>query len=141
MGQGQFDSKRLDTNGNPDEVQERVDEMFSPDRLGALTKTFESMNFNEQFEVQNVVDGADVEELMKSRDNINDFLQSVDHESKKKMLNQLLELNRGHAADDLRQQNPDTLLAIEDDKIKSKRGDQGRGEVMIEMEKAEHEAR
>lgn len=47
MGQGQFDSKRLDTNGNPDEVQERVDEMFSPDRLGALTKTFESMNFNE----------------------------------------------------------------------------------------------
>ena len=111
MGQGQFDSKRLDTNGSPDEVQERVDEMFSPDKLGALTKTFESMNFNEQFEVQNVVDGADVEELMKSRDNINDFLQSVDHESKKKMLNRLLELNRGHVADDLRQQNPDTLLA------------------------------
>ena len=58
-----------------------------------------------------MVNGADVEELMKSRDNINNFLQSVDHESKRKMLNQLLELNQGHAADDLRQQNPDTLLA------------------------------
>ena len=111
MGQGQFESQRLDTNGNPEEVEERVDQMFSPDKLGALAKTFGSMSFNEQFVVQNVVDGADVEELMKSRDNINDFLKSVDHEGKKKMLNQLLDFKQDQPADDLRQQNPDTLIA------------------------------